>query len=303
VNTCTEKLPEEQDQLLERAAKALELCIKKEPNNYVAQSHLMIFTSQKPGISRKERKALEEEALSILELTVKKDLAYYVARSYLVALMIRDAKLTQAKEEGWKICNELYPDTYPRHLSHELCDEHLVASLSRLGNGARLPIFGLFFQLAEAFKINGERTQAIIFAQKAANLFPTYPNPHMMLGELLHAIGAYAESAQECKLALMHHANSSSPAIRHPLMCHAYWTLMPQDYSLHWSIKHSLYSHYCTLTSSCQHLLKFDNFAAKFEDLHKRPITWTEIDSWMQDRLQEYDSKVRSEPSLKITSL
>merc|ERR1719161_1049601 len=133
--------------------------------------------------------------------------------------MIGDAKLTQAIEQGLKMYNEL-------------CEERLFASLSRLGNGARLPIFGLFLHLAEASKISGERTQAIKFAQKAANLFPTDPIPHMMLGELLHAVGAYAESAKECQLALMHHANSSSPAIRHPLMCHAYWTLLPQEYAL-----------------------------------------------------------------------
>merc|ERR1711977_310096 len=234
-NARTEKLPEEKDQMCEKAAKALELSIQKEPKNYVARAHLIIFASRKPGISPKERKALEKEALITLELTVKKDLAYYVARSYLVAVMIEDATLTQAKEQGLKICDEL-------------CKEHLAASLLCLGNGARLPIFGLFFQLAEASKISGERTQAIKFAQMAANLFPTDPNPHMMLGELLHGIGAYAESAQECKLALMHHANASSPAIRHPLMCHAYWSLLPQDYSLHWS----------TLTSSGQHWPKID---------------------------------------------
>jgi len=247
VNTRTEKLPEEQDKMIERAANALELCIKKEPENHVAHSLLMIFASQKQGIPRKDRKALEKEALITLELTVKKDLAYYVARSYLVAVMIEDATLTQAKEQGLKICDEL-------------CKEHLAASLLCLGNGARLPIFGLFFQLAEASKISGERTQAIKFAQMAANLFPTDPNPHMMLGELLHGIGAYAESAQECQLALVHHANLSSPAIRHPSMCHAYWTLLPQDYQypVQWST------------------------SAKFDELRKRTMTWNEIASGLE---------------------
>eukprot|EP00746_Dinoflagellata_sp_MGD_P154527 gnl/MRDRNA2_/MRDRNA2_84866_c0_seq2.p1 gnl/MRDRNA2_/MRDRNA2_84866_c0~~gnl/MRDRNA2_/MRDRNA2_84866_c0_seq2.p1 ORF type:complete len:627 (-),score=119.81 gnl/MRDRNA2_/MRDRNA2_84866_c0_seq2:269-2149(-) len=252
-NARTEKLPEQRDQTREKAAKALELAIKKDPKNYVARSHLIIFASRNPGNSRKERKALEKEALSTLELTVRKDLAYYVARSYLVALMIRDSKLTQAKEQGLKICEEL-------------CEQHLVASLSRLGNGARLPIFGLFFQLAAASKISGESTQAIMFAQNAADLFPTDPNPHMMLGELLHAMGAYAESAKECQLALMHHANSSSPAIRHPLMCHAFWSLLPQEYALNTRLSqhifdtirmHNFYLTLCCLGASLIHQREF----------------------------------------------
>eukprot|EP00746_Dinoflagellata_sp_MGD_P154526 gnl/MRDRNA2_/MRDRNA2_84866_c0_seq1.p1 gnl/MRDRNA2_/MRDRNA2_84866_c0~~gnl/MRDRNA2_/MRDRNA2_84866_c0_seq1.p1 ORF type:complete len:617 (-),score=96.66 gnl/MRDRNA2_/MRDRNA2_84866_c0_seq1:28-1878(-) len=234
-NARTEKLPEQRDQTREKAAKALELAIKKDPKNYVARSHLIIFASRNPGNSRKERKALEEEAFNTLELTVEKDLAYYVARSYLVALMIRNGKLTQAKEEGMKIYDAIR-------------EERMVASLSRLGDGARLPIFGLFLHLAHTLKRSGETAQAIKLAQKASNLFPTDPNPHIILGELMHAIGAYSESERECRLALMHHwnlqgnANSSSPADRHPLI---------DDIG-------TVYSTLCCLGASLIHQQKFD---------------------------------------------
>lgn len=72
----------------------------------------------------------------------------------------------------------------------------------------------LHLSIAHAAKMCNEVDEAIRFATEATNLYPTDPQPYMVLGECLHETNRMVEAEKSCRQSLSH---NEAPGCKHPL--------------------------------------------------------------------------------------